>query len=409
MRGFDNDPRPVAPRRRDKPARYVGQRVGAILVSMAILGVAACDSASSDDDISTVDSGSSFGFQAGDDAGTTLPTTDAGGTWVPADAGDTSTTDAGAGVDAGTCEPLQTESCTVAHGTGIKTCDYSHLWGECVASSCDWGYTSTDGACVAEQAWPLPSGTYQIESIVAYGRYWNFVIDRNYQPWPDNGSLLTSIDRYVSGPCAGHSDDGCVFESRSVRVVNGKKVEGITAYGAYYVYEVDNGYSAWPSNGTLLTAVERYAAGPCAGLTGDSCSFDTKTFVERKGSLLESITAYGRYYVFDASNAYAPWPSNGTALTDVARYASGPCAGKSGTDCHFDTFTSEWVSGQEVESITAYGKSYRYWVANSFEAWASNGEDLTAVPRYANGGPCAGRAFGTCTFDSRSVMTLTLP
>ncbi|MFC1611913.1 hypothetical protein ACFL6C_13200 [Myxococcota bacterium] len=238
----------------------------------------------------------------------------------------------------------------------------------------------------------------RVESITAYGKYYNFDADNGYAPRSTNGSDLGDVPRYADGPCEGK--DVCVFDTRTFAISHGKLVESITAYGRYFNFDVDDGYAPWSSNGNDLTQVPRYATGPCEGLENVSCVFDTRAFVTINGRLIESISAYGKYYNFDVSDGPAPWPTNGNDLTRVRRYAAGPCEGKEPGTCTFDTRAFVGRNGGVVESITAYGKYFNF---DNGLARLSNGNDLTEVPRYANG-PCEGKETGTCTFDTRTFV-----
>lgn len=201
------------------------------------------------------------------------------------------------------------------------------------------------------------------EAITAYGKYWNFI---NGVAQSDNGTNLTEVERYhtSNGPCANLTADNCTFDSRHIYYnANGNKIETITANDKYYNYE--NGIAV-SSNGSLLTSVSRYASGPCSGQSGTSCKFDNRTiYVEGNGHRTESIYAYGGYWNFDLDDGKAPWPNNGSYSTDESRYTktdgTGPCAGKIDDDCTFDTRTIFVTSaGETIESISAYGKYYNY-------------------------------------------------
>ncbi|MBP9706074.1 MAG: hypothetical protein KBD78_00415 [Oligoflexales bacterium] len=98
-----------------------------------------------------------------------------------------------------------------------------------------------------------------VESITAYGLYWNYV---NQAPSPEHivnpdrqvlGKLLTSVPRYINGPCSGKKNNACKFDSRSVvtdasfnqheTITVGSKywtyVNGKSDYGNKYSYKTD--------------------------------------------------------------------------------------------------------------------------------------------------------------------------
>jgi hypothetical protein len=244
-----------------------------------------------------------------------------------------------------------------------------------------------------------------IESITANGEYWNFDASADFAGWPDNGNPLTSVRRYARGPCADAGKEPCTFDTRTIVSVDGHLIESITAYGKYYNFDAFDNFAAWPDNGRLLTSVPRYAQGPCNEVGKNLCTFDTRIMVSIDGHLIESITAYGKYYNFDASDNFAPWPDNGSLLTSVPRYAQGPCADSGKEHCTFDTRTMVSVDEHLIESITAYGKYYNFDASDNFAPWPDNGSLLTSVPRYDQG-PCDILQAGQCTLDSRTILLI---
>jgi arylsulfatase A-like enzyme len=205
-----------------------------------------------------------------------------------------------------------------------------------------------------------------IESITAYGKYWNFDTNTGQQPagWSGNGNDLTSVARYANGPCLGKPAGSCTFDTRTFNtaLVNGvnTQIESITAYGKYWNFDTNTGQqpAGWSGNGNDLTSVARYANGSCLGKPAGSCKFDTRTYfntvVNGVNARVEAITAYGKYWNFDTSTGQQPagWSGNGSYLTTVPRYANGPCFGKAADACVFDTRTFTIVGGQYLESIT---------------------------------------------------------
>jgi Subtilase family len=170
-----------------------------------------------------------------------------------------------------------------------------------------------------------------VESISAYGYGFNF--DANGRPWPAPGSSfpLTSIDRYGGGLVFGPANPGpcsfkpagqdCKFDTRTFVDARDKAelgndyIESITAYGHYFLYRSDGSYIGH----NTLTSVARYAAGPCSyAPAGGICKFDSLDFKRVNNRLVEVITAYGRYWEFDGQ-AMLP-TGNGRLLKDVARF-----------------------------------------------------------------------------------------
>ncbi len=254
--------------------------------------------------------------------------------------------------------------------------------------------------------------------------YWNFDAS-NYVPpsWSDNDADLTNVPRYASGPCAGKAFGGCRFDTRThtTAVINGvsTQIESITAYGKYWNFDTRTGQqpAGWGGNGSDLTTVPRYTSGPCAGRPAGACKFDTRTHttavINGVSTQIESITAYGKYWNFDTRTGQQPagWGGNGSDLTTVPRYTSGPCAGRPAGACTFDTLTyfDTLIGGvnTQVETITAYGKYWNFDTRTGQQpaGWGGNGSDLTSVARFANG-PCYAKAPGTCVLDTRSFTTV---
>lgn len=154
-------------------------------------------------------------------------------------------------------------------------------------------------------------GVGYLESITAYGRYWNF--DVNGQPFGPQGGALHDVPRYAAanGPCYQKTQrNPCVFDTRSLVVFPewGGLVESVNAYGQYWM---------WDANGNLLASgplqsVARYQQICNYGPAGTPCKFDTR---ELKNNRHEVITAYGRYFEFNGETLI-----QNTALTDMARF-----------------------------------------------------------------------------------------
>ncbi|WP_167522074.1 S8 family peptidase [Xanthomonas sontii] len=204
---------------------------------------------------------------------------------------------------------------------------YGHLWkfnsqGQAVARPMPLSsvsrYATGSGPCTAQfvsrqdickfetRAEVNYPGVGYLESITAYGRYWNF--DANGQPFGPQGGELKDVPRYAAGPCQGKNP--CVFDTRSLVVFPewGGLVESVNAYGQYWM---------WDANGNLLASgplqsVARYQQICNYGPAGTPCKFDTR---ELKSNRHEVITAYGRYFEFNGETLI-----QNTALADMARF-----------------------------------------------------------------------------------------
>ena len=229
-----------------------------------------------------------------------------------------------------------------------------------------------------------------LESITAYGKYWNYDTATGQQV--SSGSLSDNpIVKYNTsgacsplpctaippGPCYNRPVNSCEFDSRSHYLSNGQTVESITAYGKYWNFKADNtrlprsgGHGSLSDSqllkynaGSCDTQAQpcTYDIGPCNGQPVNSCKFDSRSHFIANGQTVESITAYDKYWNFVNG---LPWVRVGSSsstgsLMSIPRYALGPCQYKTGQNCVFDS-RSHFMSsdGKLVESITAYGM---YW------------------------------------------------
>ncbi|MFZ2754101.1 MAG: S8 family serine peptidase, partial [Lysobacteraceae bacterium] len=199
-----------------------------------------------------------------------------------------------------------------------------------------------------------------VESVYAYGYLWQFNAAGTQI---GTTRKLTTLPRYANGPCL-YAPAGqiCVIDSATVLDYPGfGYMESVTAYGRYWNFD-QNG-NGLAGNGSLLSSVTRFANGPCLYAGGAPCRFDTRNLLDAPewGGLYESITAYGRYWIFDAVGNLV-----GTdTLLSVPRFANGPCAYRpAGTVCTFGSRELRHLpSGAQVETVTAYGR-YFEWDGN---------------------------------------------
>ena len=221
-----------------------------------------------------------------------------------------------------------------------------------------------------------------VESITTKrGTLFNFEADGT--AWPSNGMDLTTVSYFAAGPCAGRGPGQCHFDTRTFAFfAPNHLIEFVTAYGRSWAWENGNP----TDNGSDLATTPRYA-GICArrGNPGEKCVFDSRTFVQVNGELMEAITAYGKYFAFDAHGQ--PSRDNGLDLALVPRYAAGPCKGQVGM-CVFDTRTYGLENNRTVEIVTAGGFVWRYEASEqaAFAEIQPSGVPMLNVPTWA--GPC---------------------
>lgn len=215
-----------------------------------------------------------------------------------------------------------------------------------------------------------------VESIYAFGYLWQFNAAGTQI---GTTKKLTAFPRYANGPCLyAPTGEICVIDSATVLDYPGfGYMESVTAYGRYWNFD-QNG-NGLAGNGSLLSSVTRFANGPCLYAGGAPCRFDTRNLLDAPewGGLYESITAYGRYWIFDAVGTLV-----GTdTLLSVPRFANGPCAYRpAGSTCTFGSRELRHLpSGAQVETVTAYGR-YFEWDGNG-NPTANHGQMLTSIPR----------------------------
>lgn len=234
-----------------------------------------------------------------------------------------------------------------------------------------WAAAVTAPECRFDTRTFVTLGGVLIESISAYGRYWNY--DAANWTLFENGPLDTAdIPRY-EGICDGHPL--CTFDTRTFVGDGNAAVESITAFDHYYDFDVTGA----PTASGTLRSVPRY--GPICALSPDQahCVFDTRAVTTRNSTRVETITAYGRYYDFNLATQASL--GSGT-LASVPRYA-GICALKPSTEtlCRFDTrsYVRFASNAPMLESITAYG---RFWNFDTASGALVESGSLAGVPRY---------------------------
>ncbi len=233
-----------------------------------------------------------------------------------------------------------------------------------------WAAAVTAPECRFDTRTFVTLGGVLIESLTAYGRFWNF--DAATAAPIRNGPLNdTAIPRYAA-ICQGHPV--CTFDTRTFVGDESAAIESITAFGNRY--EFDPNGSAVSSG--ALRSIAHYVAVCDHAADGADCVFDTRAVFTRGGTRIETITAYGRWFDFN----YATHATLGSGtLGSVARYTP-ICALKPPTDaqCRFDTraFVRR-ANGTLLESITAYA---RYWDYDTTSGSLVDSGSLAGVARY---------------------------
>ncbi|MEG3792492.1 S8 family serine peptidase [Lysobacter sp. CCNWLW3] len=256
-----------------------------------------------------------------------------------------------------------------------------------VANSVALAATTSTGPCSAgNPSYPLScsieglsqyvngSGTL-VESVYAYGYRWQFDAAGNQS---GVAKKLNAFPHYKDGPCQ-YAPAGQICTLDSVTTLDYPEfgyIESVTAYGRFWNFDQNN--SQLSGSGSLLTSVPRYANGPCAYAGGAPCTFDTRDMFNppQWGGLYESITAYGRYWTYDAAGSLIAT----NTLLSTPRYANGPCAYRpAGTTCKFGSREQRSGPNGIIETVTAYGR-YFEWDGNG-NPTANNGVPLNDIPR----------------------------
>ena len=76
----------------------------------------------------------------------------------------------------------------------------------------------------------------------------------------EGGDNLDSITRYATGPCAGKAAGACTFDTRTFVVLGADYVESITAYGRFWNFPQGSDTALEGDAGGSLEDVSRYAA-----------------------------------------------------------------------------------------------------------------------------------------------------
>ena len=254
----------------------------------------------------------------------------------------------------------------------------------------------------------------RVEVVLAYNKRWSWTGQGQTRQVREKGVELSNIRRYREGVCAQVTWGRCVIatlaywpntarQGEMESLVAGKlkrvvQTRAETGGSAWHYALADQ--EPWANNGRNVTAVTRYANGPCAGKTVEKCTFDGRTLYKVGQHNREVIIAQGKRWERQQGQA----AMTGTALESIRRYqGSGPCGRQAAGKCKFQAYTilrsadnSFWM-----ESIIAQGK---YWNFRLDTQALLSHNDLTAVSRYSqNGGPCAGKGRGQCVFQARDI------
>lgn len=252
-------------------------------------------------------------------------------------------------------------------------------------------------------------------------RYYSPRLGRFVNPDSIVPESTRSIPISAAGPCQ-HAPAGttCSFDARSWVSDGGTFTEVIIAYGRWWRYTgIATTDTPAADNGTLLTDSTRFDApgGPCAyAPPGELCRIDSYALWPSGVDVIESVTAYGRYWNFTltggvrANATVTALAGNGSQLTTIARYNSGPCVGVGSANCVFDgrDLGDYFDDGRTIEIIFAHGKWYGYDVSNGSAALAGSGQSIASITRYRNGA-CGGVNDTRCALGSYALGTLSVP
>lgn len=245
---------------------------------------------------------------------------------------------------------------------------------------CSTGTTTQSKLCGIDALGHYVNGSgVLVESVYAGGHLWQFDVNGNRIAATKS---LRAFPRYATGPCAyAAAGQECRIDTSTVLNYPGfGYLESVTAYGRYWNFDAaGNGLAG---NGSTLSSVARFANGPCLYAGGGTCHFDTRNLIYAPewglDGLFESITAYGRYWIFDGAGNQI----ESNTLLSVARFANGPCLYRpAGSVCTFGSRELRRLpSGALLETVTAYGR-YFEWDANG-NPTANHGLLLRQMARF---------------------------
>lgn len=111
-------------------------------------------------------------------------------------------------------------------------------------------------------------GDTVVESITAYGKYWNF----NSAGVLVGQGTLPSVARYNTNICSGRPAP-CTFDTRATVAIIGAELESIIGYGNYWNFKLDGSLQ---SQG-VLSSTTKYGGTICLGQVAP-CIFDSRAY-----------------------------------------------------------------------------------------------------------------------------------
>lgn len=213
------------------------------------------------------------------------------------------------------------------------------------------GTPGTVGACSPDTHTTVRFQNRLLDIVTNNGRLYTF--EANGAPWPSNGTSLGAITYYANGPCQGQQV--CRFDTHTFGRLDGRLYEFVSANGRNWIFD-DTG--ATVDSGSRIASLDRYRDA-CSG--NGECHFETRAFIEVDDRVVETVTVNGRLYQYYRDGSR--FSSNGTDLTAIPRYAVGPCAGRAAGSCKLDSRTYGVYENQLVEVVSLGGSIWR-WFAN---------------------------------------------
>lgn len=235
--------------------------------------------------------------------------------------------------------------------------------------------------CIFDTRTFVNVGSQVWESMTAYGKYYN--LDSKDGHLLNNG-ILADITRYREICSQTPNPNLCKFDTRTYVTIGDNYIESITAYGKFWNFKAD-GTPFGNLNGSLLSSVNRYRDGPCQGHSND-CTFDTRTYFinPKDGHLWESVTAYGKLWNWDASNNNQLINQSGNLLSTIPRYAYIPPTPTPSSKTEIDTLkyylgSDGYTSGshwtKELEGVYYYRENNKGTGINKGNFVARRGTD----------------------------------
>jgi hypothetical protein len=156
---------------------------------------------------------------------------------------------------------------------------------------------------------------------------WSFDDKGAIVPTPGFPQLLSQTPAFQVGPCASDLggcklDTRSIYFFGGVKL---ETITAYGSVWTYAIDPSNGARVAQAGSGAPLTSIPRYVLGPCSGLgKGGVCTFDTRTvYYDKDGSRREEVTARGKLWtwILGPTDAVLDTPQDGVVLQAIPRFA----------------------------------------------------------------------------------------